>query len=128
MMRGRSPWSAGGSHLVKLPPRRRRLGGFQYRPDLLARQVGDVRYGVLVRRAVGREVAKVRNVRDEPAVAFAVDRRPVSDPVHALASSCVDTRSPSIVPGSAGSRQNRAAGVKTSIARIALRTKHRALN
>ena len=49
-------------HLAEVPPRRRRLSGLHRRPHLLARQVGDVRYGVLVRGAVGREVAKVGNV------------------------------------------------------------------
>src|SRR5262245_58628562 len=80
--------------LVELPPRWRRPPGVHRRPYLLAGEVGDVRYGVLVGVAVGGEVAEVGNVGDEPAVAFAVDRRPVPDPVHALVPSCVDTRLP----------------------------------
>ena len=73
-------------HLRKVPPPWGRFSSRDNRLHVLTRQVGDLRYRILVRIAGSGQVTKVRNTRDEPAIMFAVDRCPVQDPVHAFVS------------------------------------------
>ena len=73
-------------HLRKVPAPWGWFSSRDNRLHVLTRQVGDLRYRILVRIAGSGQVTKVRNTRDEPAIMFAVDRCPVPDPVHAFVS------------------------------------------
>ena len=60
------------------------MAAFYNGPHTFARQVGNMRHCVLVGVAIGGEVPKVRDARDEAAVALAIDRCPVPDPIYAF--------------------------------------------
>src|SRR4029077_6543325 len=63
--------------------RRNRLAVFYNGPHTFARQVGNMRHCILVGVAICGEVPKVRDARDEAAIALAIDHRPVPNSVHA---------------------------------------------
>ena len=74
--------SGGARHFSGTTGAGRRLTGLDERPHMFLGQLGDVRQGVLFGHAVGRDIHKVGNARDEAAFAVAIDHRPIPDFVH----------------------------------------------
>jgi hypothetical protein len=53
-------------------------------PHSLGRQVRNVSHGVLVSVAIGGEVPKIRDARDEAVIVLPIDHCPVPNSIHAL--------------------------------------------